>query len=90
MGVSGFIDGTHPTGTLTPQAHWLIRTPYLSIIAGNVLMNCLRYWKLERNTPWHLTNEHCCSKHCCSLYEQNGTVNSVGVDDWTADLLVHF
>ena len=31
------------------------------------------------------TNELCCIKHCWGVYEQDSLVNSVGVDDWTAE-----
>ena len=32
-----------------------------------------------------LPNEPCCSKYCWSVYEQKSIVNSVCVDDWTAE-----
>ena len=30
-------------------------------------------------------NEHCYNKHCWGIYGQNNIVNSVRVDDWTAE-----
>ena len=32
-----------------------------------------------------LANEHCCVKYCWGVYEENRIVNSVCVDDWTAE-----
>ena len=32
-----------------------------------------------------LANKVCCIKHCSGVYEQNSIVNSVFVDDWTAE-----
>ena len=33
----------------------------------------------------HLGHEVCCVRHCYDVYEQNSIVNSVSVDDWTAE-----
>ena len=35
-----------------------------------------------------LENELDCIKHCNGVYEQNNIVNSVRVDDWTAELTI--
>ena len=35
-----------------------------------------------------IENELCYIKHCLGVYEQIGIVNSVPVDDWTAELAI--
>ena len=35
-----------------------------------------------------LANEYACIKHCRGVYEKNRIVNSVRVDDWTAELAI--
>ena len=37
---------------------------------------------------FHLKYGLCCIKHCWGVYEQNIIVNSVSVDDWTAELAI--
>ena len=37
---------------------------------------------------FHLKYGLCCIKHCWGVYEQNSIVNSVRVDDWTAELAI--
>ena len=32
-----------------------------------------------------LKNEFCCIKNCWDVYEENNIVNSVRVDNWTAE-----
>ena len=37
---------------------------------------------------FQLDNGPCCTKHFWDVYEQNKIMNSVRVDDWTAELAI--
>ena len=43
------------------------------------------YYQLSPNIASQLGNEHCFVKHCWDICEQNNTVNSIRVNDWTVE-----
>ena len=47
--------------------------------------NGIHHLQLSANMTSQLGNELSSIKHCRSVYEQNNIVNSVRVDNWTAE-----
>ena len=48
----------------------------------------MHYQQLSLNMASRLENQFDCIKNCRGVYGQNSTVNSVPVDDWTAELAI--
>ena len=44
----------------------------------------MHYWRLSVNATWQLANGICPPMHCCL----NSIVDSVRVDDWSAELAI--
>ena len=87
--LSNFTDiSRYSTRSVTQQESALQphKTSRFISVLRNITLFLVHYQKLTApSASQQLTNGLCCSGNCCILYEQYNIVNSVRVDDWTAD-----
>ena len=71
----------HRVGT-DIQRFVLVRSWCLSINSR------IDYKQLSLHMAFQFKNGFCCIKHCWNVQEQKSIANSLGVDDWTAELAI--